>query len=483
MSYVVVVIGDSMLDHYVHGDVTRISPEAPVPVVKIVDEFYSPGGAAHVAVSVQALNQPALLFSAIGPDAEGKKLSFCVGTFNVVANFIELPEWSTPVKTRVSVNNQQLLRYDRETPMVSSDNKQEFISEVEAKLKGIAKEIKAIIVSDYDKGTICDSLREVIHNLKKQNPSLGLFVDAKPKNMGLWQYADCVTPNFSEAVKFLNYSEVVSSRSDSVCESMAREIGKVMPNLSLVVITRSQHGCSWYDKVTDTTGSLPAFSACKSDVIGAGDTFISALVVAVCENKTVSESVAFANAASSLAVSKPGTTVVHRMELDGYTVRPSNAPSLSKIFSFDSAITWAKQLKATNDKLVFANGCFDLLHSGHVHMLEQAKFAGGYLLVGVNDNQSIRDLKGPGRPVVDLQHRMRMISALECVDAVVPFSQEQLLTLIKAVKPDVLVKGSEYNQQEIPGAAFVTSYGGEVLLVDMLPGLATTKTIAEILES
>lgn len=480
MSYAVVVIGDSMLDHYVYGDVSRISPEAPVPVVRVKDEFYSPGGAAHVAVSVQALNQPALLFSAIGADFEGKKLSFCVGTFNVSSNFIEIPEWTTTVKTRVISNGQQLLRYDRETPTIPPSNKQVFISEIEAKLFSSAKDIKAIIISDYNKGAVCDSLRDVVQNLKKQNPNIGLFVDAKPETIGSWKFADCITPNFSEASKFIG-SNNYSCKSDSSCENLAKDIAALLPNLSLVVVTRSQHGCSWYDKTTDSTGSLPAFSTCKSDVIGAGDTFIASLVVAVCENKSVLEAVSFANAASALAVSKPGTTVVHRMELDSYLSRPANAPSLSKLLSFDSAVDWARQLRTTNEKVVFANGCFDLLHTGHVHTLEQAKFVGGYLLVGVNDDDSIRSLKGPSRPVLDLKNRMRMLAALECVDAVVPFSQEQLIPLIEAVKPDVLVKGSEYKGKEIPGAEFVKTSGGQVFLVDMLPGMATTNTISEIL--
>jgi D-beta-D-heptose 7-phosphate kinase/D-beta-D-heptose 1-phosphate adenosyltransferase len=484
VSFITAVVGDAMLDRYIYGEVSRISPEAPVPVVKITNEVLSPGGAAHVAASVQSLNQPSVLFTAVGPDEEGKKLLFGLDILNVSCSSVELTDWSTTVKTRVIANgNTQVLRYDRELPIQKSPTYPEFISKVIFKLKSMALDLNAIIISDYNKNTISDELVEAIQELVLDNKHITLFVDAKPDTLGKWSAADCITPNFSESLKFLNKPFQPSSdlsKDDKFCENVALEIAEKLENLFLVVVTRAQHGCSWYHRPTNSCGSLPAFGTCKSDVIGAGDTFISALTVAFNENKSHEEAIKFANAASALAVGKPGTTVVHRMELDSYLTSSKTGSSKSKIMSQAAAVDWARQLRSTNEKIVFANGCFDLLHAGHVHLLEQAKLAGDYLLVGVNDDQSVKALKGDGRPVVSAVNRVRMLSALECVDAVVVFSQHELEPLVEAIKPDVLVKGNEYKDSAIPGSISVAKFGGQVLLVDMQKGLGTTKTVEEI---
>jgi len=483
VSFVIAVVGDSMLDHYIYGDITRLSPEAPVPVVKTNCSHYSPGGAAHVAASIQALNQPAVLFTAVGPDDEGKKLLFGLGTLNVTCNSTDMLEWSTPVKTRIMANGNQILRYDREYPIGNSPSYASLSVNISTKLKAIARELKSIVISDYNKKTISKELKAAIQVLREKNPNITLFVDAKPETLSQWPMADCITPNFIEAIKFLGLSDSISAdsaKNDKLCENLAKNLSEAIPGLSLAVITRAQHGCSWYDKGSDTYGSLPAFNTCKADVIGAGDTFIAALAVAFGENKTIPEAISFANAASALAVAKPGTAVVHRMELDSYLVGPKNDSSISKIMSQSAAIDWARQLRATNEKVVFANGCFDLLHTGHVHLLEQAKFAGGYLLVGLNDDQSIKDMKGSDRPIIDMASRARMLAALGCVDGVVTFCQADLEPLIEAVRPDILVKGSEYAGKKIPGSDVVEKFGGQVLLVDMHKNAATTRIISEI---
>ena len=477
MSDIIAVIGDSVLDHYLHGDVHRISPEAPVPVVNIKYDMYCPGGAAHVASSVQALNFPSILFSPVGSDSEASRLLFALDTMNVVVSSTALSEYSTPVKTRIMVGGSQVLRFDKETKAFDSPTYSSFSDNVIFKLKATLKDLKAIVVSDYAKGAISPHLCSAIQGLRVASPNTFLFVDAKPASLLAWTQADCVTPNFSEACSVLGLdSKTASAKSDNFCEGLAKSLAEKLPNLSLAVVTRAQNGCSWYDKSTNKSGSLPAFTTCKSDVIGAGDTFIAALAVAICEGKDICDSLVFANSASALAVSKPGTSVVHRMELDMFMARPTQLSSLAKMMSQQAATSWAQQLRSTNEKIVFANGCFDLLHAGHVHMLEQAKFAGGYLLVGVNSDASVKALKGAERPFVNAANRARMVAALECVDAVVTFEQDELVPLIKSIKPDVLVKGSEYVVSEIPGADFVQNSGGQVLLVDMAAGLSTTST-------
>jgi D-beta-D-heptose 7-phosphate kinase/D-beta-D-heptose 1-phosphate adenosyltransferase len=482
VSKIIAVLGDSMLDHYVYGNATRISPEAPVPVIHVNHESFSPGGAAHVAASTQALDFPTVLFTVLGADRDGHNLSFGLDTLHVKCDSVTLSEWFTPVKTRIVAGNTQLLRFDRETLANSSPTYSKFVDNINFKLSALAKDLKSVIVSDYNKGTITEPVVQAVEKLKEQNPNIFIFLDAKPEKFDLWSKVDCITPNFAETCKFLNNKPLKpeEARSDSLCEQLAKELANKIPSLTLAVVTRAQYGCSWYDKSTNTSGSLPAFSTCKSDVIGAGDTFIAALTVGISEGKAITDAIVFANAASALAVSKLGTTVVHRMELDSYLARPCHGSSLAKVMSQNAAIAWAQQLRATHEKVVFANGCFDLLHAGHVHLLEQAKFAGGYLLVGINNDESIQKLKGPGRPFVGVSNRARMVAALECVDAVVVFDEHELIPLIQAVKPEVLVKGSEYVGKDIPGAEFVKNSGGQILLIDMATGLSTTNTAASI---
>lgn len=484
MSYIVAVIGDSMLDRYIYGEVDRISPEAPVPVVRITHEALSPGGAAHVACSVQALNQPTVLFTAVGPDAEGRKLLFGLDIMNVSCNYLEMVNWETTTKSRIVVNKTtQVLRYDKEFPIDQADNYDALNDKIVSSFSSILPEVRAIIVSDYNKKTLSDETIKQIQSIKKENKHIPLFVDAKPETITKWTEADCITPNFNEASKILRKVFEPShnpAMNDKLCESMAKELCDLMPNLSLAVITRAQHGCSWYCKSDNSFGSLPAFASCKSDVIGAGDTFIAALTVAVAENKNVPEAINFANAASALAVSKTGTTVVYRMELDAYLNQEKTGKSKTKIMTQPAAISWARQLRNSGERVVFANGCFDLLHAGHVHLLEQAKFAGDHLLVGLNDDSSVKSLKGEGRPVVPVADRARVLAALECVDAVVVFSQPELEPLIEAIIPDVLVKGAEYAGKEVPGAAWVEKFGGRVLFADMKAGSSTTNIVTKV---
>lgn len=479
MSLAIAVIGDSMLDHYIYGNVTRISPEAPVPVIKVEHELLSPGGAAHVAASIQALNQPTVLLTPVGLDDHGKKLLFLLGTMNVTCLATEVSDWKTPVKTRVMASGIQMLRYDSETSVSAAQGSDSFYASSLFKLQHMAADLSAIVVSDYNKGAISDKVVNCLKQIKQQHPNLPLFVDCKPETMACWDFADIVTPNFNEACKFLGSTRNVTAKDDKACEGLAKAVADKLTGVKLVVITRAQHGCSWYGN--GKSGSLPAFNTCKADVIGAGDTFIAALSVAFGSGKTTEDAIVFANAASAIAVGKGGTTVVHRMELDEYlTDSFTSSLSIRKIKNHSSAIDWARQLKATGEKIVFANGCFDLLHSGHVYLLEQAKASGSKLIVAINDDESIKLLKGSARPIVQLPDRLRMIAALESVDCVVSFSHTDLEQLVENIKPDLLVKGSEYANKQIPGASVVEKYGGKVMLVDMQNGMATTRIIEEI---
>lgn len=481
MSFAIAVVGDLMLDHYIYGDVSRISPEAPVPIMRVEHELFSPGGAAHVAASIQALNQPSLLMAPISVDDEGKKLSFLLNTVNVACNNTEMLGWSTTVKTRLVASGHQLVRFDRESPLCNSPSYKDYYQNVAFRLQHMAQDLKAIVVSDYDKGAVSADIRTAINSVKIANPQLPIMVDCKPNSMWMWSFADVITPNFNEACKFLGCDNLKAAKEDSLCENMAKQLTEKLPGLKLAVITRAQHGCSWYYKPDNWSGSLPAFNTCKADVIGAGDTFIAALTVAMTEGKPIDEAVVFANAASAIAVSKGGTTLVHRMELDEYLTNTfTDNATVKKIKTQNAAIDWARQLKSTGEKLVFANGCFDLLHTGHVYMLEKAKSLGTKLIVAVNDDASIKALKGSARPIVPLADRMKMLAALESVDCVVPFSHHDLEQLLDNLKPKVLVKGSEYEDTKIPGASVVEKYGGLVMLVDMRNGIGTTKLIDDI---
>ena len=483
MSFIIAVVGDSMLDQYIYGESYRLSPEAPVPVVKTTDVSYSPGGAAHVASSIQSLGHPAVLFTAVGPDDEGKKLLFGLNTLNVTYFSVEMPEWQTTVKTRVIANGHQLLRYDRERSIATSPSYANLSESISTRLAAMASDLNAIVVSDYNKHTISAYLRDDIQNLKQRNPGIRLFVDSKPCNLSKWYAADCVTPNFAEAAEFLDerfHTNNEAAKNDKLCEDMAKRLSLAIPSLSLAVITRAQHGCSWYDKTSNSYGSLPAFDTCKNDVIGAGDTFIAALAVAFGEGKATPDAMTFANSAAALAVGKPGTTVVHRMELDNYMAGVKTSMSSSKILSHSEAINWSRQLRTTGGKVVFTNGCFDLFHAGHLHLLEQAKLSGDYLIVGVSDDDSVKTIKGRERPIIDLKSRLRLVAALECVDAVISFSESQLEPIISALRPSMLVKGSEYSGKLIVGLETAQAMGGKLVLIDMLEGTSTSSILASM---
>lgn len=473
-----------MLDVYEHGEVTRISPEAPVPIVKIKDIQLSAGGAANVAVTIQSLGAPCVLFSPVGTDDEGRELERRLSRgLNVGVEFTFLNGLNTTLKRRIMAGANQLMRTDRESDASTHPAYCRFTSNLSEKLSAMATDVYAIVVSDYDKGAVSREVVEIVEKIIHNNPHIKLFLDVKPSKAYMWERPDYITPNFSEAIQMVSGlgSAVCSDKSklDSYCETLAGDILNSHPDLGCAIVTRAQYGCSWAYKVPGDTeyykGTMPACTTCKTDVVGAGDTFISGLVVALSEGKSFEEAVAFASAAAALAVSKPGTTVVHRMELDCFMTCANRKLSSGKVMSFESVVAVAQQLRNTNDKVLFANGCFDLLHAGHIQLLEQAKFVGGYLIVGVTNDAGVSKLKGDGRPFVKDVDRARMLAALECVDAVVIFDQSELELLIKKINPDVLVKGNEYAGKIIPGADHVTKSGGQVFLVDMADGKSTTK--------
>ena len=487
MSGIIVVIGDSMLDVYECGEVTRISPEAPVPIVKIKDIHFSAGGAANVAVTIQSLGAPCVLFSPVGADTEGRELEGLLRRgLNVGVEFTFINGLNTTLKRRIMAGSSQLMRTDRESDASTHPAYCRFTGNLATRLSAIAKEIYAVVVSDYDKGAVSREVVEIVEKIIEDNPNIKLFLDVKPSKAYMWSKPDYITPNFSEACQMVEGVANCPDKAkiDSYCEALASDLLRGHPDLSCAVVTRAQHGCSWAYKVTGDseyyTGTAPACTTCKTDVVGAGDTFISGLVVALNEDKSFEEAIAFASAAAALAVSKPGTTVVHRMELDHFMTCANRKFSSGKVMSFESVVAVSQQLRNTNDKVLFANGCFDLLHAGHIHLLEQAKFDGGYLIVGVTNDAGVTKLKGPDRPFVNDFDRARTLAALECVDAVVIFDQSELEFLIKKINPDYLIKGGEYRGKIIPGADHVTKSGGQVLLIDMADGKSTTGLVSAI---
>jgi D-beta-D-heptose 7-phosphate kinase/D-beta-D-heptose 1-phosphate adenosyltransferase len=482
----VAVIGDVMLDRYLFGEVSRISPEAPVPLALINRQSQCPGGAAHVAACLKELGENVTLFSAVGKDQEGSYLEDHLSSVGVKSDLVKLSDWNTPVKTRIVSWQHHLFRFDLEKDISTSSDYKNLTETLFNRFKSQAANFDCLVVSDYNKKTISSALAEGLQRVCALK-GIKVFVDAKPNTARLWSECFCITPNFKEACQILkiNYSPDLLG-DDAYCESLTLALSRLMPSLPLIVITRSQHGCSYYDRFSGECSSIKALTKRPANVTGAGDVFVSALASALKCNYPIKTSVAYANAASSVAVTKENTSVVSVDEIAAICAETHDCvpkKSESKILTVQQAVSWARANKTVQNPIVFTNGCFDILHDGHISLLEEAKSLGGSLIVAVNTDESIKQLKGDGRPFNPLSLRLRLLASLSVVDAVVPFEQDQLVPLISGIKPSYLVKGSEYAGCDIPGAAETKKNGGDVKLVPMTEGKSTTSTILKILSS
>lgn len=466
------IVGDYILDQYLNGTVSRVSPEAPVPVVHIREKQLKMGGAGNVARNIVALGGKARALTDIGADAGGDLLLSELARHGVETRFIiKSLSRTTSLKTRVVAQNQQMLRYDEETVSpVGEDFRQMIMQNCEE----IFSEIDAVILSDYGKGVLTPEIaRLVISEAKARN--MPVFVDPKGTNYEKYRGADYCTPNLKE-LREASGADVLSEEADIQKAALNVCRGCGIRNL---LVTRSEKGMSLVSGQNGQKIDFPAIAKEVSDVTGAGDSVISIFSMGIATGVKAALCCQLANLAASIVVSKFGAATASIPELEAL-IRSEARTSASKRRTCAEMKMIAEGLRKKQRKIVFTNGCFDLVHAGHIASFRKAKAMGEVLIVGVNSDMSIRRLKGQSRPIVDLENRLALLEAIEVIDYLVPFEDDTPQALIEAIRPDILVKGKDWEGKEVAGAEFISSYGGRVSFIDLEKGLSTTTLIKKI---
>ncbi len=466
------VVGDLMLDEYLWGKAERISPEAPVQVVDVIREELRLGGAGNVVNNLAALGAQVAVCSVVGEDDNGAALleNFNRRGVSVDALFRD-PARRTSRKTRVVASNQQIVRIDRETREALS-------AEMEARvcnwLSTHAAAFDVILLSDYLKGVLTQRVIEAV-TAAACPTAIPVLVDPKGTDFGRYHGATILTPNRKEA----EAAAGIAIRDNT---SLERAAGTIMEKAGLeyLLITRSEEGMSLFSRSGEAVHILTVARE-VFDVSGAGDTVLASLAVGVAAGLGMAEAACLANIAAGIAVGKLGTSTVSPAEIIN-AVALSHSDSDSKIKNLDVLTAIIAAEKARGKKVVFTNGCFDLLHAGHVKYLQKARSLGDLLVLGLNSDASVRRLKGEKRPLIGEEERAHVLAALDCIDYVVLFDEDTPLELITALKPHILAKGGDYTAEGVVGKDVVEAYGGRVELVSFVDGKSTTNIIERILE-
>ena len=471
----ILVVGDVMLDRYVRGTVDRISPEAPVPVLRVTGEECAPGGAGNVAVNLRTLGAKVELAGSVGKDSEGDEIlrllrESGIGTGCVVRD----AKRRTTTKTRLIAGNQQIARIDNETAAGKSGSADRtLLKSIERALPAFKP--KGIIISDYSKGVLSDGMISFIIKLAKKS---GIFVTVDPKGDNFARYAgaDAITPNLRE-------TELASGVkiTDETTLGKAAGIISAETGTEFVLVTRGAEGISYFSK-SGVSGTVPSHPVEVFDVTGAGDTAASVFTLSYLASRDLEESVKIANAAAGIVVSRLGTSSVTKSDMEAHFAREDEKEK-GKIVPRGALAKTLASLRARGRKVVFTNGCFDLFHTGHLKLLREAGKLGDALVVAINSDKSVRRLKGPGRPYIGESDRALLIAALDCVDYICVFGEDTPLELIRALRPDVLVKGGDYRREDIVGGDFVESAGGRVVVIPLIKGMSTSSLAEKIKNS
>ena len=467
----VLCIGDAMLDRYVYGDATRISPEAPVPVLRVEREATMLGGAGNVARNVAAMGGNAQFISLIGTDGIGEDFARLASQINGVRPaLVTDASRPTPLKTRYIAGTQQLLRADQEKAVPVAGRIEDQI--VEAALKAIST-CQAVVLSDYGKGVLTARVLETVIDgaTKAGIPTL---VDPKGLDYARYRGADIVTPNRKE----LADATGLPTANDEQVTNAARRVVNVC-GIGSVLATRGGDGMTLVSGARDPE-HFRAEAQEVFDVSGAGDTVIAALALGLAAGFKQRDAVPLANVAAGIVVGKVGTEVARIEEITAALHQDDRQDEDAKLVTWDQAAEAVERWRAQGLKVGLTNGCFDLLHPGHISLLQGARGACDRLIVAINGDASVTRLKGAGRPVQSEIARAAVLSALTYVDLVVIFGQDTPVQLIERLQPDLLVKGSEYTVDQVVGGDIVEGYGGRILLVDLVPGYSTTDTIARM---
>lgn len=467
----VLCVGDIMLDRFVYGHVERTSPEAPVPVLRIDRDHTMLGGAGNVVRNLVSLGAQAVLLSVVGDDPVGHTLTNMVGDEERVDPCLLVqPGRTSTQKTRFVASSQQLLRADSETTDDLSAQTIESLLRMADELIG---DTDVIVLSDYAKGVLGDS---VCRNIIERSRAAGKIVVVDPKGRDFERYrgANVITPNRGE----LGAAAGQHVETSADITAAARDI-LVQCGIENALVTRSHEGMSLVGQ-TDTSVHLPAQAREVFDVSGAGDTVVATLAAALAAGMDLESAAALANTAAGVVVGKAGTAVVHTSDLL-HALRASDLSTAeAKVLPLGDALETVKHWRHDNLSIGFTNGCFDLLHPGHISLLRQSRARCDRLVVGLNSDNSIRRLKGEDRPVQGEDARAQVLASLETVDLVVIFDEDTPINLIETLRPDCLIKGADYTVDEVVGGDFVTAYGGQVVLAELEPGFSTTGTIKRL---
>jgi D-beta-D-heptose 7-phosphate kinase/D-beta-D-heptose 1-phosphate adenosyltransferase len=465
----VLCVGDVMLDHYVYGGVERVSPEAPIPVLRVEREERSLGGAGNVLRNLQALGVEPCFVSVAGTDPAGREIGRLVAGLGGEAHVLSQNGRTSTVKTRYVAGTQQMLRADREqaAPLAGA-LREDFLRVV----KEVLAERRVTILSDYAKGALADGVAAEIIAAARAAEHI-VVVDPKGSDFGIYRGASLIKPNRRE----LGAATQRAVGSEAEVVAAARSLIEAW-GFAAVLVSLSRDGMILVES-SGATHALAAEAREVYDVSGAGDTAVAVLGAALGAGASFRDAARLANVAAGIVVGKVGTAVVHAGELVE-TLVDRDALATRKVLPLTLALDHVARWRRNGLKIAFTNGCFDLLHPGHVALLAQARAAGDRLVVGLNSDASVERLKGPGRPVQSAAARAAVLSSLASVDLVVVFEEDTPRALIAELKPDALVKGADYRLDQVVGADIVEAYGGKVVLAELLPGHSTTATIARI---
>ena len=467
----VLCIGDVMLDRFIYGKVTRISPEAPVPILKVEQECHMLGGAGNVVRNISALGAIPSLISIIGNDNAGQEVKELLEKDKVSASDIIADDrFMTGIKARYLADSQQVLRTDYENVI---DMPTSMTKGIIRKIKRLIKTCNVVILSDYGKGLLNPQVTEsIISAARKLN--CPIIIDPKGSDYSRYKFADLVTPNRSELEDVIGN---ILDTEQKIVEAAKAVLKKY--KLGSILVTRSQDGMSLITANGDIT-HLSAEALEVFDVSGAGDTVVATMATTLAAGATLPEAAALANLAAGIVVGKVGTAVAYASDILSQMHNQSIDTKKKKLIDFEHLVEVTREWRRQGLKIGFTNGCFDLLHHGHISLLSQAKTRCDRLIVGLNSDCSVKRIKGNNRPIQNEKTRSTVLTSIELVDVVTIFDEENPLKLIMAIKPDVLIKGSDYKRSQIIGADIVKKQGGKVFLAKLEKGYSTTNTISKM---
>ena len=465
----VVCVGDIMVDRFVYGDVHRVSPEAPIPVLARTRELVMLGASGNVARNVAALGGDVALVGLVGGDAEGHEAMRLIGGETGIEGFLVTdPSRPTTLKTRFVSGNQQLLRVDlEESHLAEGDVAQRLVRTV----KDVAQGAGVIIISDYGKGVVTDAVISACREAAAM-----VIVDSKARSFLRYGPVDIIKPNAAE----LAYATGMPTGSNDEIQA-ALEYALTLCEAKAILVTRTAKGISLGVR-GKSVQHFPGVPREVFDASGAGDTTIAALGLSLAAGASMADAITFAMLASGVAVGKVGTATVTPDEMVEASLSAHMASAEIKIATPKRMIEDVERWRSKGQRIGFTNGCFDILHRGHVAYLNQARTWCDKLIVGLNSDRSVAALKGEGRPINDLESRALVLAGLGCVDLVVPFDEDTPLDLIMGSRPDILIKGADYAEGDVVGGAEVKSWGGEVRLAEVIEGYSTTAAIARMTE-